>query len=244
MNTNYLRQLDKSTNAMFVDIVGFTTMMQQEEDRAFSILDKFQSELHARVPEYGGELVNFYGDGALCVFPESPLALRCAMKLQTYFRESPQVPARIGLHYGRVRFEANNVFGHTINVASRIESMGMPGAISFSHAIKERIQDQHDIQMLSLGGFDYKNVDGAVEVYALANIGFPVPRRLDLKGKFQEVEEVSHIPDKSIAVMPFETRGSDPQMELLGEGFAEEIIFALSKIDNLKVSGRSILLPL
>jgi TolB-like protein len=238
MNTDDQKHLSTTTNAMFVDIVGFTAMMQQEEERAFDILEKFQTGLHGRVPAYGGQVINFYGDGALCIFPDSLLALKCAMELQTYFRGSPLVPVRIGLHYGRVRFEANNVFGHTINVTSRIESMGVPGAILFSQAIKERIRDQHDIQMISLGSFDYKNVEGAIEVYALANIGFPLPRRLDLKGKFKEVDNESQALNKSIAVLPFEAKGSDPEVSLLGEGFAEEIIFALSKMDGLKVSGK------
>lgn len=232
-NNTYTR-----TTVLFVDIVGFTAIMQQKEELAFRLLDKFQTSLNTQVPFYQGDVINFYGDGSLCVFNETVKAMRCAMSLQFEFNQKPKIPVRIGLHYGKVRFESDNVFGHTVNVTSRIESMGVPGAILFSDQIKERIRKEYDLKMLSLGTFEYKNVEEPIEVFALANEGFPLPRRLELKGKFKESNENKDPGQRSIAVMPFEVRGNDSDLELLGDGFAEEIIYALSKTDGLKVAGK------
>jgi TolB-like protein/Tfp pilus assembly protein PilF len=44
--------------------------------------------------------------------------------------------------------------------------------------------------------------------------------------------------EKSIAVLPFKDLSTGPDRDYLGEGIAEEIITALSKVDNLRVAAR------
>jgi TolB-like protein/tetratricopeptide (TPR) repeat protein len=44
--------------------------------------------------------------------------------------------------------------------------------------------------------------------------------------------------EKSIAVLPFKDQSAGPDRDYLGEGIAEEIITALSKVDNLRVAAR------
>src|SRR5262245_1552060 len=44
--------------------------------------------------------------------------------------------------------------------------------------------------------------------------------------------------EKSIAVLPFKDLGAGPERDYLGEGIAEEILTALSKVDNLRVAAR------
>ena len=50
------------------------------------------------------------------------------------------MPVRIGLHVGEVVFKDNNVFGHTVNVTSRIESLGIAGAVLMSSDFKSQIE--------------------------------------------------------------------------------------------------------
>ena len=44
--------------------------------------------------------------------------------------------------------------------------------------------------------------------------------------------------EKSIAVLPFKDLSAGPERDYLGEGIAEEILTALSKVDNLRVAAR------
>lgn len=44
--------------------------------------------------------------------------------------------------------------------------------------------------------------------------------------------------EKSIAVLPFKDLSAGPELDYLGEGIAEEILTALSKVDNLRVAAR------
>jgi TolB-like protein len=50
--------------------------------------------------------------------------------------------------------------------------------------------------------------------------------------------DASTSPEKSIAVLPFKDLSAPPERDYLGEGIAEEILTALSKVDNLRVAAR------
>ena len=50
--------------------------------------------------------------------------------------------------------------------------------------------------------------------------------------------DASMSPEKSIAVLPFKDLSAGPELDYLGEGIAEEILTALSKVDNLRVAAR------
>lgn len=116
-------------------------------------------------------------------------ALNCATNLQQVFLGTTDVPERVGLHVGEVVFRDNNVFGHTINVTSRIESLGIAGAILMSSDFKNQIENNSTFDLKWLGSFSLRNVTYPVLVYASANEGFPVPRQVEVKGKIINKEE-------------------------------------------------------
>ncbi|MES2647439.1 MAG: adenylate/guanylate cyclase domain-containing protein [Bacteroidota bacterium] len=48
---------------LFTDIVGYTSIMQRNEQQAVTIIKRHNSVLQTTVAEYNGEVLNFYGDG-------------------------------------------------------------------------------------------------------------------------------------------------------------------------------------
>ena len=177
---------------LFADIVGYTALMQTDEATARKNLDKFRTTLNNKVALHNGQVVNYYGDGCLCTFDSAVDAMTCAKEVQQIFQSEPKVPVRLGLHSGDVFFEADNVFGNSVNIASRIESLGLPGTLLFSERIKRDIENQTDFTIQSLGEFDFKNVKRPVEVFALANEGFIIPQREEMKGKLKAAEPKSN----------------------------------------------------
>jgi len=171
---------------LFADIVGYTALMQVDEQKAAVLRRKFHQFIEEKVSAHDGDVNQFYGDGALCLFQNSLQAVRCAIELQRSFRQDPSVPVRVGLHLGSVVFEDGKVFGDSINIASRIESMGVPGGVLISKKVRDDVKNQPDLQFAELGRFDFKNVQEPIEVYALAMEGLPVPDRSELSGKFKE----------------------------------------------------------
>lgn len=170
---------------VFADIVGYTTLMEEAEANAMKILHRFEEVTKEKVAQHNGEIIKKYGDGSLMIFNSTVDAVLCAQEMQVAFREQPMVPLRIGLHVGELIKKDNDVFGHGVNIASRIESMGIPGAVILSRNAYEKIKNQSDYKTELLGSFHFQNVDEPMEVYALANEDFPIPKKGDLKGKFE-----------------------------------------------------------
>ncbi|HET9744665.1 MAG TPA: adenylate/guanylate cyclase domain-containing protein [Chitinophagaceae bacterium] len=219
---------------MFIDIVGYTAMMQDNEVLALQKLHRFKENLALNVTQFGGEIIQYYGDGCVVIFPNATDSVSCARVLQEGFRTAPSVPARIGLHMGDIVIEEGNIYGDSVNISSRIESMGVPGAVLLSNTVREQIQNKPEFELTSLGNFEFRNVKEPIEVFVLSNDGFPVPDRRDLQGKFKEPRTI-----KSVAVLPFVNMSNDPEQEYFSDGITEEIINSLTHLKELRVAGRT-----
>ena len=138
---------------------------------------------------------------------------------------------RIGIHIGDILTDENGIYGDSVNIASRIESLSIPGSILISEKLYDEVKNQEGISAKTLGYFELKNVKQAMQVYAITNSGITVPAREDLKGKVKENTN-------SIAVIPFASLSSDPENEFFCDGMTEELINVLSKIEGLSVTSR------
>ncbi len=254
---------------MFTDIVGYTSLMQKDENEALRTIERHRTILDKYTRKYHGNIMHYYGDGSLSIFPSAFEAVECALDIQKELTRDPQVPLRIGIHLGDIKIQGESVFGDGVNVASRLESMGIAGSILITDTIYNLIRNQSDIYTRSLGDFKMKNVDHPVPVYALTNDFLSVPRKTQIPGrikpfpgKFAWLITISVIlilivggyglsrffyyekglfgkGDKSIAVLPFENLSNDPQQAYFSEGITDDIINQLVKISALKVKSRT-----
>jgi len=170
---------------MFTDIVGYTALMQKEEKLAVSAVKRHQEILERTVKIHHGKVFQYYGDGSLSIFKSATDAVQCAIEIQKQLREEPRVPLRIGIHIGEILIEDKRIFGDGVNLASRIESLGLPGTVLFSENVFEKIRNNPGFKSIPLGFFEFKNVRQPMEVFAIANEGFPVPRKKEISGKLR-----------------------------------------------------------
>ena len=170
---------------LFADIQGFTGLMEHDESNASMLLAKFRNGLKKFVSEENGRIVNFYGDGCLAIFDNPVKATKAAVDVQSSFLQDPVVPVRIGLHSGSVVLEDDNVYGDSINQASRLESMALAGSILMSEAFRTQIKNQPDIDTSYLGSYEFKNVEEPVHIYALKREGLTIPQQNQISGKIK-----------------------------------------------------------
>ena len=168
---------------MFADIAGYTALMQADEALAIQYKDKMKHKLESLIHLHNGKLIKLSGDGALCSFGSASEAVRAAIALQQDMQADPRVPVRIGIHEADVIFEDGDVHGDGVNIASRLESLAVPGSIFISAKVVDDTKNQNDIQTVSLGKYLLKNVKEPVEIYAVSNPGLVVPRNRKLEGK-------------------------------------------------------------
>ncbi len=170
---------------MFTDIVGYTALMGADEQKAFELLKK-NRQIHEQViSQHQGKLIKELGDGTLLTFPAVSDAMQAAMKIQQACAAAKDISLSIGIHYGEVIFENEDIYGDAVNVASRIQTLGVPGSILFSGKIANELKNKSEFQLTTLGDFNLKNVEEPMEVFALSNPGFVVPNRADMKGKIK-----------------------------------------------------------
>ena len=253
---------------MFTDIVGYTALMGDDEEKAFEIINTNRQIHQTDIDLYNGKLIKEMGDGILASFPTVSEALWAAIKIQQACSASKQLSLRIGIHEGEIIIENNDVYGDVVNIASRIQTLGTPGSILFSKKVADELKNKAEFKTVSLGSFEFKHVNEPMEVFALANDGFPIPKRSRMEGKlkkknfkirniivslsfillaiaafiiyknFFQKNSVAGI-DKSIAVLPFVDMSAGKDQEYFSEGLSEELLNLLSKISELKVIGRT-----
>jgi class 3 adenylate cyclase len=119
-------------------------------------------------------------------FPALPMQSSCSLALQKELKNEPAVPLRIGLHIGEVFFEDAKALGDGVNVASRVQSLGQENTILVSGEIHDKIKNNPSFSTISLGQFNFKNVDKPLEVFALSNEGLTIPKRSKIEGKLKE----------------------------------------------------------
>src|SRR5688572_24394677 len=117
---------------MFADIMGFTAIMEEDEVKALELSEKLKFHIDEQVNLHGGKIIKFSGDGVLCSFTSAAKSVRSAVAIQLAMDKSPKVPLRIGIHQADVVFTEGDVHGDGVNIASRLESLAVPGSIFIS----------------------------------------------------------------------------------------------------------------
>ncbi len=253
---------------MFTDIAGFTALMGNDEQKAHEILIKNRSLQKPIIELYNGTWIKELGDGVLASFPTVSDALNAACKIQQQCNAANDFRLSIGIHQGEIVLEDGDIYGDAVNVASRIQSLGVPGAVLFSKKVKDEIRNKAEFQTVSLGSFEFKNVEEPLEVFAISNPGFTVPKREQVKGKLRTPAKKSNkgllvaasiglllllavfvfrksiFPSskatvKSLAILPFDNVLKDSGILYLSDGIPENLINRFSKMTGIKVFARS-----
>jgi len=251
-------QIRQLSAIMFTDIEGYTAIMQHDEEKAILLRNRHREILEREHKQFKGRIIQYYGDGSLSIFQSAVEAVQCALAIQQVFCQLPRVPVRIGLHMGDVIYNDDQVWGDGVNLASRIETLGVAGSILISDRVNDEIRNHPELRTYSVGTYQFKNVERSVQVFALDHEGLIKPTPNSLIGKTENNKNLSqsipanpalknsdinqthdeHIPEKSIAVLPFVNMSNDPEQEYFSDGMAEEIINSLVHIRDLKVAGR------
>ncbi|MDP9226886.1 MAG: tetratricopeptide repeat protein, partial [Actinomycetota bacterium] len=152
--------------------------------------------LEAQHEAFAGTIVQYYGDGALTIFPNSVDAVLCAIEIQKELGQPLVVPVRIGIHVGNVIVEPTGLIGDSVNVASRIESFGIPGGVLVSDSVHDQVRNQPQIGFVNLGKFKLKNIGRPFEIFAVSTDGLEVPAPDLLQGKGERFASLpSNLPD-------------------------------------------------
>lgn len=168
---------------MFMDIVGYTSMVQESEQKALEFVRIHNQSIEEFAPKYNGKVINYYGDASMSMFDSAVDAVLCATELQKAYHNKHDLPMRVGLHLGEVVMDNDTIYGNGVNIASRLESLGIPGSVLISGSINTELENQDQIQTTLLGNYQFKNVAEPIKVYAISDDQLVMPKPKELRSE-------------------------------------------------------------
>jgi class 3 adenylate cyclase len=129
---------------LFTDVVNSTTFTQSLGDEAaLALLGVHDTVVRDALSALGGREVKHTGDGIMASFVSTAAAVRCAIQIQReldkHARANPQraLKVRVGAAAGEPVEQHNDLFGSTVQLASRLCAHAQPEQILVSNVIAE-----------------------------------------------------------------------------------------------------------
>ena len=158
------------------DVVGYSRLMSADEEGTHFRLLAYRREVIApKVREHRGRIVKHTGDGVLVEFASIVDAVRCALDLQriifarnTGLPQDRRIEFRIGVNLGDVIVAPDDIYGHGVNVAARLESLAPPGGVCISAEAWRHVRSAIAAEFVDLGEQQLKNIADPAHVFALS----------------------------------------------------------------------------
>lgn len=127
----------------FVDIVGYTTRSKNLSDTELvALVEHFEEVATSTVTDHGGRLIKTIGDEVLFVADSAADGARIARALVDRSSEDEKFPGvRAGVARGPVVSRLGDVFGPTVNIASRLTSLSRPGKVLVDKGMQEALTE-------------------------------------------------------------------------------------------------------
>ncbi len=216
------------------DVVGYTRHMERDTEGTVAAWQAARKDvINPIVAAHSGRIVKLTGDGFLVEFSTVLDSVNCAVTMQRALTSS-FLEFRIGINLGDIIDDGEDIHGEGVNIAARIEALAEPSGISISGSVYDQIRNRVDYRFEDIGEHKVKHVSAPVRVWRWSS-----GERSDTIDYETDTEEALSLPDKpSIAVLPFDNIGGDPEQEYFSDGITEDIITELSKISGMFVIAR------
>jgi class 3 adenylate cyclase len=159
---------------LFTDVVNSTTLTQSLGDEAaLALLGVHDTIVRDALSALGGREIKHTGDGIMACFISTAGAVRCAIQIQReldkHAQASPEraLKVRVGAAAGEPVEQHNDLFGSTVQLASRLCTHAQPEQILVTNAIAELCLGK-GFQFEDLGEVTLKGFGCPVRAHAAA----------------------------------------------------------------------------
>lgn len=131
-DTSSLTQAETRLAVCFVDIVGYTTQSRSlDGGELVAWIDRFEQDTTTLVVDHAGHVIKTIGDEVLFTVadPAAAVSIALALTARGADPDDPFPAVRAGIAHGAVVRRLGDVFGSTVNAASRLTSSARPGTV-------------------------------------------------------------------------------------------------------------------
>jgi len=158
-------RLERPPAIGFVDLSGYSRLTEEHGDERAAELATAHATLVRRIARgYGGMAVKFLGDGVLFLFKGASEGVAAALEAVGAVEPAGLPPAHVGMHAGPVVMRDGDVFGRTVNLASRLSGVAGPGEVIVTREVVDAAGDA-PASFDPLGAVELKGVAEPVEVF-------------------------------------------------------------------------------
>ena len=150
---------------VFVDLSSFTRLTRERGDESAVVAaTSLQRFADATATRHGGRLVKLLGDGAMLQLSHPATGVEAALDLVETMNGEGALSSHAGVHAGPVIERDLDVFGQTVNLASRIADVAAPGEVLASEVVAEAVDDA-PFTFERIDDADLKGVPDPVALY-------------------------------------------------------------------------------
>jgi len=150
----------------FADLVGFTDLSRRLTETALlNLLEGFERHCTDIVDTHGGRVVKMIGDEVLFTAPRPDALAEIGLNLVAASVRSRH-GLRVGIAYGPVVRHLGDVFGNTVNLASRLTELAEPDTILTSSKLPDALQDNPAYNFARQRHHDVRGL-GSITAYRL-----------------------------------------------------------------------------
>jgi len=162
----------KLTAILSADVVGYSRLMEDNEDATIQILSIYRDSISTLVQQHRGRVVDMTGDNLMAEFSSVVEAVKCAVETQKEMSErnaklpeNRRMSFRIGINLGDIIEEDERIYGGGVNVAARLEGLAEAGGICISRTTYDQIKNKLELGYEYLGEHSVKNISEPIHVY-------------------------------------------------------------------------------
>ena len=235
------------------DVVGFSKMMGENEDRTLRNLKACRTLTDESVKTHHGRVFGSAGDSIIAEFGSPVDAIVAAVEFQKNLRDrnnevdpEDQMQFRVGLNMGDVIIEGDNLYGDGVNVAARLESAAEPGGILVSGKFHDEVRRKLELGFESKGAQEMKNIEEPVHTFKVllgqeAQADSPAPAS---PPSVVPSATAANAPDATnekprLIVLPFSNLNNVEDNDFLVDGIVEDIITEFSRLNSIEIISRN-----
>ncbi|MCQ1996201.1 adenylate/guanylate cyclase domain-containing protein [Arthrobacter sp. zg-Y1171] len=148
----------------FADLVSYTSLSRQMNEKTLAqMVQRFEHKCAEIISVGGGRLVKTIGDEVLFNAESPEAGAEISLALAKAFTEDDLLPsARVSLVWGRVLSRLGDIYGPTVNLASRLTSLAEPGTVLTDASTAAALKDNPKFVLIP---HQPRNVRGFGEIH-------------------------------------------------------------------------------